>query len=271
MIKLLYEFVPRLDFLQAAESVKDLVDGWNVTDSAGGVPAPSATAVASVLKTRYPDKIVIPMLITNYKGPVEIGAAALAAEAAGIDGIIPDPGDPPKYGHPIWTKTDGSCQLLSNDNEIAEYRRATGPAEGVRDFLRTSIKIKKTRIGCLLTARRPVESAITRINDEWDFCFFLRLDEESLPKLKEIAGECKRLGKPIYPYFVVETGKNKKSLERIGWAPSATMDGAEDFIEELNGVVDGVIPTCLGDAAGDRELLEKFQKFRAKKELLLVS
>jgi hypothetical protein len=261
-MKLLYEFVPRLEFLNSAERIKDLVDGWNITDSAGGTPAPSATTVASVLKTKYPDKIAIPMLITNYKGPVEIGAVALAAEAMGVDGMIPDPGDPPKYGHLIRTREDGSNQIISNPDEVGEYRRSTGPAEEVRNFLRNTIKVKKLKIGCLLTARRPVESAIARINEVWDFYFFLRLEEASLPKLKELSAECKRLGKPIYPYFVVETSKNKKSLERIGWPASATMETAEQFVEKLEGVVDGIIPTCLGDAAGDRELLERIQKFR---------
>jgi hypothetical protein len=261
-MKLLYEFIPRPDFLNSAEVVKDLVDGWNITDSAGGTPAPSAAAVAGVLKAKYPNKIAIPMLITNYKGPVEIGAVALAAEAMGIDGMIPDPGDPPKYGHLIRTREDGSCQIISNPDEVGEFRRSTGPAEEVTSFLRNTIKVKKLKIGCLLTARRPVESAIARISDGWNFCFFLRLEECSLPKLKELAAVCKQLGKPIYPYFVVETAKNKKSLERIGWPATATMERAEQFVENLEGVVDGIIPTCLGDAAADRELLEKIQKFR---------
>jgi hypothetical protein len=261
-MKLLYEFVPRLDFVNSAEKVKDLVDGWNITDSAGGVPAPGATAVACVLKEKYPDKIAMPMLITNYKGSVEIGAAALAAEAVGIDGMIPDPGDPPRYGHLIRTQEDGNCQILTDPDEVLAYRRSTGPAEGVRNFLRNTIKVKKVKLGCLLTARAPVESAIARIQDAWDFCFFLRLEEATLPKLKQVAVECKRLGKPIYPYFVVATAKNKKSLERIGWPSSATMESAEGFVANLEGVVEGIIPTCLGDAAGDLELLEKIQKFR---------
>jgi hypothetical protein len=261
-MKLLYEFIPRLDFLNSAEAVKDLVDGWNITDSAGGTPAPGATAVAGVLKMKYPDKLAIPMLITNYKGPVEIAAVALAAEAMGVDGMIPDPGDPPKYGHLIRTREDGSCQIISNPDEVGEFRRSTGPAEEVTGFLRNTIKVKKLKIGCLLTARRPVESAIARISDGWNFCFFLRLDEGSLPKLKELAAVCRQLGKPIYPYFIVETARNKKSLERIGWPASATMERAEQFMANLEGVVDGIIPTCLGDAAADRELLEKIQKFR---------
>lgn len=261
-MKLLYEFVPRLNFIESGEAVKDLVDGWNVTDSAGGTPAPAATAVACVLKTKYPDKIVIPMLITNYKGPVEIGAIALAAEAVGIDGIIPDPGDPPKYGYLIRTREDGRNEILGCPEQVSAYRRSTGPAEEVTSFIRNMIKVKNLKIGCLLTARRPVEDAIARINDGWGFCFFLRLEDASLPKLKEIAAECKRLDKRIYPYFVVETAKNKKALERIGWPASATMEGAEQFAADLEGVVDGIIPTCLGDAAGDRELLEKLQKFR---------
>jgi hypothetical protein len=176
--------------------------------------------------------------------------------------MLPDPGDAPRYGHLIWTKADGSMRILEDPEEILQYRRSTGPAEGVRDFLRNTIKISKLKIGCLLTARAPVESAITRVKDSWDFCFFLRLEEAVLPKLKQIAEECKRLGKPIYPYFVVGTSKNQKTLERIGWPASATMDTAEAFVASLEGIVDGIIPTCLGDGAGDRELLEKIQKFR---------
>ena len=262
-MKLLYEFIPRLDFVNAADKVKDLVDGWNITDSAGGAPAPSGTAVACVLKQIYPDKIAIPMLITNYKGPVEIGGAGLAAEAMGVDGMLPDPGDAPKYGNLIRTREDGTCQVLSDPDEILAYRRSTGPAEEVRNYLRSKVKLSKVKLGCLLTARVPAESAIERVRNGWDFCFFLRLEEATFPKLKQIAEECKRLGRPIYPYFVVGTPKNQKTLERIGWPASATMETAEQFVADLNGVVDGIIPTCLGDVAGDMELLEKIQHFRS--------
>jgi hypothetical protein len=41
------------------------------------------------------------------------------------------------------------------------------------------------------------------------------------------------------------------------------METAEQFVADLNGVVDGIIPTCLGDVAGDMELLEKIQHFRS--------
>ncbi len=261
-MKILYEFIPRMDFLEAAEEVNDLVDGWNITDSAGGRPAPSGAAVACVLKARNPDKIVIPMLITNYKGPVEVGAVALAAEAIGVDGMVPDPGDAPKYGHLIRTRKDGGCELLADPDKIGEFRRSTGPAEEVRAFLRDTIKVKKLGLGCLLTARRPAEDAIARMRDEWDFGFFMRLEEASLPTLKQVAGETKRLGKPIYAYLIVETSKNKKTIERIGWPSTSTLDGAEDFVAQLEGVIDGIIPTCLGDSAGERELLEKIQRFR---------
>jgi 5,10-methylenetetrahydrofolate reductase len=262
-MKLLYEFIPRLDFVKSAERVQGLIDGWNITDSAGGASAPSGTAVACVLKQIYPDKIAIPMLITNYKGPVEIGAAALAAEAMGVDGMLPDPGDAPKYGNLIRTREDGTCQTISDPDEILAYRRSTGPAEDVRNYLRNKVKVSKVKLGCLLTARVPAESAIERVQNGWDFCFFLRLEASTLPKLKQIAEECKRLGKPIYPYFVVGTPKNQKTLERIGWPASATMENAEAFVGDLEGVVDGIIPTCLGDVAGDIELLERVQRFRS--------
>ncbi len=107
-----------------------------------------------------------------------------------------------------------------------------------------------------------LEDAIARIREPWDFCFFLRLDEDSLPKLKDLSAECKKLGKAVYPYFVVETAKNKKILERIGWAPSTTMEKAEEFAQKLEGIVDGIIATCLGDLEGDKRLLEVLQKVR---------
>ncbi len=261
-MKILYEFIPKLDFVKSAENVKDLIDGFNITDSASGMPAPGGTAVACVLKKIYPDKITIPTLISNYQGPVELGAAALAAEAMGVDGMLPDPGDPPKYGKLIWTKEDGSCKMLSDPDEILEYRRSTGPAEGVRDYLRNNVNISKIQLGCLLTARVPAEAAIERMKDNWDFGFFLRLEESTVPKLKEIAAECKRLGKPIYPYLVVGTPKNQKILDRIGWPASATMETAEKMVADLEGSVTGVIATCLGFVSSDMELLGKLQKFR---------
>ena len=261
-MKLLFEFIPRLNFVSSAEKVAGLVDGWNITDSAGGRPAPGGTAVACVLKQIYPDKIALPMLIMNYKGAVEIGAAALAAEAMNVDGMIPDPGDPPAYGNLIKMGEDGSTQTLSDPDEILAYRRSMA-AEGVKDYLRNTVKVSKVKLGCLLTARVPAESAIERLQNGWDFCFFLRLEETSLPKLKQIAKECKRLGKPIYPYFVVGTPKNQKVLNMIGWPATTTMENAEKFAADLEGVVDGIIATCLGDAAGDIELLQRLQKFRS--------
>jgi len=261
-MKIMYEFIPKANFLDLAEEIKDLVDGFNITDSAGGIPAPSATAVACAIKIKYPQKIIIPMLITNYKGPVEIAAAASACEALDIYGMVPDPGDAPKYGYPIRTRRDGTCEMLSDKEEIERFRRATGPAEEVRDFLRNIVKIKKLKLGCLLTSRRPTEEAVARIRDAWDFCLFLRLEKASLPKLKELALECRNLGKPIYPYFVVETPRNKKILERIGWPSTTILEKAEEFLAELQGVVDGIISTCLGDIEADKKLLDKLQKFR---------
>lgn len=260
-MKLLYEFIPRLSFVESAAKVADLVDGWNITDSAGGRPAPSGTAVACVLKQIYPEKMALPMLIMNYKGAVEIGADALAAEAMGVDGMIPDPGDPPAYGNLIKMGEDGGTDILTDADEILAYRRSLA-SEPVKDYLRDTVKIKNVQLGCLLTARVPAELAIERLKNGWDFCFFLRLEEESVPKLKEIAAECKKLGKPIYPYFCVGTEKNKRVLDMIGWPATTDMDGAEDFVASLDGVVDGVIATCLGDAAGDLELLQRLQKFR---------
>ncbi|MEM3055510.1 MAG: hypothetical protein QXM52_07385, partial [Candidatus Bathyarchaeia archaeon] len=100
-MKILHEFVPMRKFLKLAEETKDLVDGWNVTDSAAGVPAPSGTAVSCVLKAKYPEKMVVPIFILHYKGPVEVGGLALAADAIGLDGLVLTMGDIPKYGEPI--------------------------------------------------------------------------------------------------------------------------------------------------------------------------
>jgi len=242
-MKILHEFVPTRKFLKIAEEVKDLVDGWNVTDSAAGIPAPSGTAVGCVLKTKYPDKVVIPIFVLHYKGPVEVGGLALAADAVGLDGLVLTMGDVPKYGEPI--------KMLKSSEEA-------------RDFLRTTIRLKKVKLGCLLTARRSAEDIIARIRDAWDFAFFMRLEEKSLPLLEQVAKECKRLNKAIYCYLLVETPRNVETIRMIGWPATTSIDHVEEFVAKLEGIVDGVIATCAGDHEGDKELLRRLQKFRRR-------
>jgi hypothetical protein len=48
----------------------------------------------------------------------------------------------------------------------------------------------------------------------------------------------------------------------IGWPVAATMDKVEEKAAKLDGLVDGIIATCAGDAEGDKEMLQKLQKFR---------
>ena len=240
-MKILHEFVPTRKFLKFAEEVKDLVDGWNVTDSAAGMPAPSGTAVSCVLKTKYPDKTVIPIFILHYKGPVEVGGLALAADAVGVDGLILTMGDVPKYGEPI--------KMLKSSEEA-------------RDFLLTEVRLKRLKLGCLLTARRPAEEGIKRVRDAWDFAFFMRLEDKTFPILEQIAAECRRLNKPIYSYFLVGTPRNAEIVKMIGWPVTTTMEHVEEYVEKLEGIVDGIIATCAGDHEGDIELLKKLQKFR---------
>jgi hypothetical protein len=240
-MKILNEFVPTRKFLKLAEEIKDLVDGWNVTDSAAGFPAPSGTAVSCVLKSKYPDKIIVPIFILHYKGPVEVGGLALAADVIGLDGLVLTMGDVPKYGEPI--------KMLKSSEEA-------------RDFLRTSVRLKNLKLGCLLTARRSVEETIARAREPWDFIYFMRLEDKSFPTLEQVAKECKRLNKPIYSYFLVGTPKNIETVKMIGWPVTTTMDHAEEYAAKLEGLVDGVIATCAGDPEGDKELLGKLQKFR---------
>jgi hypothetical protein len=240
-VKILHEFVPTRKFLAIAEETKELVDGWNVTDSAAGSPAPSGTAIGCVLKTKYPDKIVIPIFVLHYKGPVEVGGLALAADAVGLDGLVITMGDIPKYGEPI--------KMLKSSEEA-------------RDFLRATIVLKKVKLGCLLTARRTIEETLARVREPWDFVFFMRLEDKTLTALEKVAMECKRLNKPIYTYFLVGTPKNAEIVKLIGWPVTTTMDKVEETTEKLEGLVDGIIATCAGDYKGDIELLKKLQKFR---------
>ncbi|MEM1565436.1 MAG: hypothetical protein QXQ08_05620 [Candidatus Bathyarchaeia archaeon] len=241
-MKILHEFVPTRKFLKLAEEVKDFVDGWNITDSAAGMPAPSGTAVGCVLKTKYPDKIVIPIFILHYKGPVEVGGLALAADAVGLDGLVLTMGDIPKYGEPI--------KMFKSSEEA-------------RDFLRNTIRLKNVKLGCLLTARKTVEETIARAKEPWDFVFFMRLEDKTFPMLEQVAKECKRLNKPIYTYFLIGTPKNAEMVKMIGWPTTTTIDRVEEIASKLDGLVDGVIATCAGDYEGDKELLAKLQKFRS--------
>jgi 5,10-methylenetetrahydrofolate reductase len=240
-MRILHEFVPTRKFLKFAEEVKDLVDGWNITDGAAGMPAPSGTVVGCVLKTKYFDKIIIPIFVLHYKGPVEVGSLALAADAIGLDGLVLTMGDIPKYGEPI--------KMLKSSEEA-------------RDFLRATIRLKNLKLGCLLTARRSVEENIARIRDTWDFIFFMRLENRTYPMLEQVAKECKRLNKPIYSYFLVETPKNAEMIKMIGWPVTTNMEHVEEFAAKLEGLIDGIIATCAGDYEGDKELLKRLQKFR---------
>jgi hypothetical protein len=241
-MKILNEFVPTRKFLKLAEELEGLVDGWNVTDSAAGFPAPSGVVVSCILKYKYPDKYVVPIFILHYKGSVEVGGLALASDIIGLDGLIITMGDKPHFGEPIK-------ELKSS--------------EGAREFLRTNVKLKNLKLGCLLTSRRSVEDNIERVRGDWDFIYFMRLEDKTLPMLKEVAAECKKLNKPIFAYFLVATDKNQKTIEMIGWPPTTTMDKVEETAAKLDGVVDGIIATCAGDAEGDKEMLQKLQKFRS--------
>jgi hypothetical protein len=243
-MKILNEFVPTRKFLKLADELKDLVDGWNVTDSAAGFPAPSGVVVSCLLKNKYPDKYVCPIFILHYKGPVEVGGLALASDVIGLDGLAVTMGDKPHYGEAIKAPLSSS--------EVA------------RDFIRNDVKTKKLPLGCLLSARQSVESALERVRKPWDFVYFMRLDDNSLEQLKAVSAECKKLGKPLYAYFLVGTEKNKEIVKIIGWPVTATMDQVEEKAEKLVGLVDGIIATCAGDAEGDKLMLQKLQKFRTQ-------
>ena len=106
---------------------------------------------------------MIPIFILHYKGPVEVGGLALAADAVGVDGLVLTMGDVPKYGEPI--------KMLKSSEEA-------------RDFLRTEVRLKRVKLGCLLTARRSVEDSIKRVKDAWDFAFFMRLEDKTFPILE---------------------------------------------------------------------------------------
>jgi len=240
-MKILNEFVPTRKFLKLADEIKDLVDGWNVTDSAAGFPAPSGTVVSCVLKSKYPDKIIVPIFILHYKGPVEVGGLALAADVIGLDGLVLTMGDVPKYGEPI--------KMLKSSEEA-------------RDFLRTTVRVKNLKLGCLLTSRRSAEETVARAREPWDFIYFMRLEDNSFPVLEQVAKECKRLDKPVYAYFLVGTPKNVETVKMIGWPVTTTMNHVEEYAAKLDGLVDGIIATCAGDPEGDKELLMKLQKFR---------
>jgi hypothetical protein len=241
-MKILNEFVPTRKFLKLADELKDLVDGWNVTDSAAGFPAASGTVVSCVLKTKYPEKIIVPIFILHYKGPVEVGGLALAADIIGLDGLAVTMGDKPKYGEPI-------TMLPSS--------------EAARDFIRTNVKTKNLKLGCLLTARRSIEETLQRVREPWDFVYFMRLQESSFDALKAVSAECKKLNKPLFAYFLVGTAKNVDTVKMIGWPTAATMETVEEKASQLVGLVDGIIATCAGDVEGDKLMLQKLQKFRS--------
>ena len=242
-MKILNEFVPTRKFLKLAEELKDLVDGWNVTDSAAGFPAASGVVVSCLLKSKYPEKYVCPIFILHYKGPVEVGGLALASDIVGLDVLAVTMGDKPHYGEAI------KAPLTSS--EVA------------RDFIRNDVKTKNLKLGCLLTARRSIEETLERVRQPWDFVYFMRLNDDSFDALKAVSAECKKLNKPLFAYFLVGTEKNKEIVKIIGWPVTATMETVEEKAAKCVGLVDGIIATCAGDAEGDKLMLQKLQKFRS--------
>jgi len=241
-MKILNEFVPTRKFLKLADELKDLVDGWNVTDSAAGYPAASGVVVSCLLKNKYPDKYVVPIFVLHYKGPVEVGGLALASDIIGLDGLAVTMGDKPKFGEPI--------KMLPS-------------SEAARDFIRTNLKTKNLKLGCLLTARRSLDETLARVREPWDFIYFMRLEDKSFDTLKAVSAECKKLNKPLFAYFLVGTEKNVETVKMIGWPTAATMETVEEKASQLVGLVDGIIATCAGDAEGDKLMLQKLQKFRS--------
>src|SRR4030067_3356957 len=141
-MKILNEFVPTRKFLKLAEEVAPLVDGWNVTDSAAGFPAASGTVVSCVLKSKYPEKEIVPIFILHYKGPVEVGGLALAADIMGVDGLAITMGDVPKFGEPI--------KMLKS-------------SEDARDFLSANVNLKNLKLGSLFTAGITIHDTIDRV------------------------------------------------------------------------------------------------------------
>jgi len=154
-------------------------------------------------KNKYPDKIVMPIFILNYKGLVDVGALVLVAEAVGLDGIVLTMGDEPKYGDPLgpkyWNKT-----------------------EDARDFLRNEIKIQTLKLGCLLSLRPQRDrygvrtfnpkDMVERVKTGWDFAFFLRLTPETLPLLEDVSRELKKMKIPLYTYILIKTPRNVDML-----------------------------------------------------------
>ncbi len=183
----------------------------------------SGTAVSCVLKSKYPEKIIVPIFILNYKGPVEVGGLALACDVMGVDGLAVTMGDKPKFGEAVKF-FDGS--------------------EKARDWMKANIKMKNIKLGCLVTARKSVEETLERVRDPaWDFVYFMRLEDKTFPVLEEVAKECKKLNKPIYSYFLVGTPKNlKRSNDWL--ASNCTMDKVEEQALKLDGLVYGIIATC---------------------------
>ncbi len=90
----------------------------------------------------------------------------------------------------------------------------------------------------------------------------MRLEDKSLPTLERISEECRRLKKPIYTYFLVGTPRNVEVIKMIRWPVTTTMDRVEEYVERLEGVVDGLIAACAGDHEGDKMLLKKLRRFR---------
>ncbi|MEM4526199.1 MAG: hypothetical protein QXN18_00370 [Nitrososphaerota archaeon] len=248
-MKILYELIPSRRLLDKVGEMMDLVDGWSIADSSFGFPAPSATAIGCALKVKYPDKLILPIFVLSYKSPVEAAALALAAETLGLDGLVLTLGDEPKYG---------------------EVEKCWSSSEDARDFLRKQVGVKNIKFGCMLSPAPvkdrygkkvfTIEDMVKRVKSGWDFTIFMRLTDETYTVLEKLSGELSSINIPIYAYVMVETQKNRGTINRIGWKPTTTIENIGNTIERLEKIAEGVVIACAGDDEGGVEVLRRLKK-----------
>ncbi len=106
---------------------------------------------------------------------------------------------------------------------------------------------------------------VNRVKTGWDFALFMRLSDQTYPALIDLSKEMRKLNIPLYTYVLVGTPRNTEILKQIGWEPTTTINNVVNYVEKLNGIVDGVIATCAGDYQGDLEVLKALNnKFRKR-------
>ena len=236
-MKIIAELEPSRKRDKLLSRVKGLVanvDAIDIPEVPMGRPLASAAVLSAHLQAIYPDTEFIPHVRVIDLNRVGLLSIIAGLGVAGIRETVLLRGDDPVEGSIVEDLTVEEAALL------------------VRERLKTY-----PRLGAMLSMRFPIEAMEKRLEAPFDFYMVLRAlhDPRKLVKVSTIA---QAKGKLLYAYVIVAGSRNRELLKRmLGDQPIYSVEEVENVIDQLSGLVDGIIISSPGDY---QALVEAAQK-----------